>query len=247
MRLTNDSASRFPQSWQLPISFVKGAISILPLSISVFAYGLPYGALANNTNHLTLFETVFMSFFVFSGAGQFSLLAFLQQSASISTILLSMFLINSRHILYGLSIGKDLKNVSISQLVIPAHLISDESYSISSLEGQKGKLDVLFLLGAGLVVFFSWILASIVGFYVGEWVGDPKQVGLDFAFTAAFLGMLIAQLKHRWHFLAAILALLLSSLTYHILGLSAAVFTGGIVAFLVGVFVKEDTNTATSK
>jgi predicted branched-subunit amino acid permease len=210
----------------------------LPLSLSVFAYGLAYGALANNTNDLTLVQTLAMSLIAFSGAGQFSMLALMQQGAAFWTIVGSVFLINSRHILYGLTLGQSLRTVPARHLIWLSHILSDESYSVAAVRTQKGPLRISYFAGAGLTIFLAWLLSGAIGFQLGDFITDPAAYGLDFAFVGAFLGLLAAQLKHRRHLIAALAAAGAAVLVYGWFGTSGAVFAGALIAFMMGVYGK---------
>jgi predicted branched-subunit amino acid permease len=46
-------------------------------------------------------------------------------------------------------------------------------------------------MGASILIYAAWIAAGIVGHVVGGAVGDPKRLGLDFAFPAMFLALSI--------------------------------------------------------
>ncbi|MCG7406178.1 AzlC family ABC transporter permease [Paenibacillus sp. ACRRX] len=226
-RITKDVPSRK--------GFVKASFDVFPLALSVFTYGLAFGALANNANHFTLWETVAMSMFVFSGAGQFTILSLLQQDATLWAIAISTFLINARYVIYGLSLGRDLDDCRRGHLLWMSHIITDESYSVGTIQAQESKLSVSYFAGAGIIVFLSWILSSVAGYQLGGLIQDPTRYGLDFAFTAAFLGLLIALLKQRSHYLAAALAVIASVVAYQWVGTSGAVFAGAVAAFVVGV------------
>lgn len=227
-------------SKELPMGkeFMRAATDVFPLALSVFTYGLAFGALANNTNHFTMLETVMMSLFVFSGAGQFTILSLLQQEATLWTIAISTFLINARYLIYGLSLGRSLEQCHRGHLLWLCHGITDESYSVGTMESERSKLGMGYLAGAGFVVLLSWTLSSAAGHQLGEFIADPSRFGLDFAFTAAFIGLLVVLLKTKSQYVAAMIALLASAAAYHWLGTSGAVFAGAASAFLVGVYSK---------
>lgn len=231
-------SSRITKDIPMRKGFTKAVFDVFPLAVSVFTYGLAFGALANNANHFTWLETVAMSFFVLSGAGQFTILSLIQQDAALWTIALSTFLINARYIIYTLSVGRELEACRRGQPLWLCHVITDESYSVSMMEAQHGKLSVGYVAGAGCTVFLSWLLSSAVGYQIGEFIQDPARYGLDFAFTAAFLGLLVVMLKRRSHAAAAGFAIAASVLAYPWFGTSGAVFAGAAAAFAVGVYAK---------
>jgi len=218
--------------------FVRALMDAFPLSLSVFVYGTAYGALAHSTNHLSLLQTLAMSVFVFAGASQFTILALLHQGALLWTIVGSTFLINARQILYGLTLGQTLKHMPKRHLVWLAHGMTDESYSVTTVEAGKRQVRVAYFAGAGTAILGPWLLSSVVGFGLGGLIGDPARFGLDFAFIGAFLGLLIAQLKQRSQVVAALVSAFVATIVYRFFGTSGAVFAGALTSFLVGVNAK---------
>lgn len=209
-----------------------------PLSVSVFTYGLAYGALAHSTNHLGLVQTLAMSVFVFAGASQFTILALLQQGAVFWTIVSSVFFLNSRQILYGLSLGRHLTRIPIRRLLALSHGMTDESYSVTILAAEEREVSASYFFGAGTAIFVPWIFSSLLGYLIGSLIADPQRFGLDFAYTAAFMGLLGAQLQSRRRIIMAVLAGLSATFANHFYGTSGAVFAGAIISFAIGVVEK---------
>ncbi|MHB8171363.1 MAG: hypothetical protein ACYDG6_07460 [Thermincolia bacterium] len=54
---------------------------------------------------------------------------------------------------------------------------------------------VSYFLGAGAVTLIGWMVGSGIGGGAGNFLGDPMVLGLDFAFTGAFIGLLLPQIK----------------------------------------------------
>jgi predicted branched-subunit amino acid permease len=61
------------------------------------------------------------------------------------------------------------------------------------------------LIGAGVVLYVSWVGGTAIGAIGGEALGDPTALGLDAAFAALFLALLVPQLRDRRRIQAAIL------------------------------------------
>jgi predicted branched-subunit amino acid permease len=64
---------------------------------------------------------------------------------------------------------------------------------------------VPFLIGAGLVLYASWVTFTTVGVLAGDLLGDPARLGLDAAFPALFLALLVTQLDSRRAVVTALL------------------------------------------
>lgn len=221
----------------LHTGFTRALLDSLPLSVSVFAYGTVYGTLARSTNHLPLIQTMAMSIFVFAGASQFTILALLHQGARLWTIVGSTFLINSRQILYGVTLGQVLKHIPRRHLAWISYGLTDESYSVATVRAAQGAVRVPYLAGAGMAIFGPWLLSSALGYELGGFIGNPARFGLTFAYIGAFMGLLVAQLHGRRHSAAALLAAIGATAIYPSFGLSGAVFVGATLAFLTGVVI----------
>ena len=87
--------------------------------------------------------------------------------------------------------------------MLHAQLVVDESWAIAA-EGE-GRFNRRVLFGAGLVLYVAWVAGTAVGAVLGQALGDPATLGLDAAFGALFLGLLIPIAKDRLHVLAAVL------------------------------------------
>lgn len=47
--------------------------------------------------------------------------------------------------------------------------------------------------GINITAYLAWIVACIVGAFIGNWLPNPEQFGLDFALSAMFIGLLYLQ------------------------------------------------------
>src|SRR3954463_12615440 len=96
----------------------------------------------------------------------------------------------------ALSPGPRLRRPAESQLIV------DESWALSSR--GPGRFDRRLLLGAGLMLYVAWVTGTAVGVLAGDALGDPKNLGLDGAFPALFLALLVPQLREPRATLAAV-------------------------------------------
>ena len=84
---------------------------------------------------------------------------------------------------------------SAASRLLRAQLVVDESWAASA-EGD-GRFDPRILVGAGLLLHVSWVLGTAIGALGGEALGDPNSLGLDAAFPALFMALLLPQLGSR--------------------------------------------------
>jgi len=170
-----------------------------PLSMGVAAYGLVWGALAGQAGLATA-EVALMSATVFAGTAQFVALNFWQESAHalpLSAVVATTWVVNLRFVLMSASLQPLFERETVRHRYLKAFLISDENWALTAAEVSLGRGSVGFLLGAGSVVYAAWVSSSIAGRWMGGWIADPHRLGLDFAFTASFLALLLGMWKGR--------------------------------------------------
>jgi predicted branched-subunit amino acid permease len=59
--------------------------------------------------------------------------------------------------------------------------------------------------GAGVGLYVAWVGGTAIGSIGGQALGDPSRFGLDAAFPALFLALLVPQIRDRRTLLAAVL------------------------------------------
>src|SRR4051794_7177440 len=82
----------------------RGFVAMLPLWLGVVPFALAFGILAR-TSDFSVVETQLLSLLVFAGSAQLAFVNLAQDGAGAVTILLTVLLLNLRHVLYGLSLN----------------------------------------------------------------------------------------------------------------------------------------------
>ncbi len=86
-------------------AFREGMRASLPVIVAVLPFGLLFGALAVE-NGLTVAEAVLMSATVYGGASQMVGIELFGQKIAPWLIVLSIFAVNFRHVLYSAALGR---------------------------------------------------------------------------------------------------------------------------------------------
>lgn len=172
------------------MDFWRGFRAMVPLWLGMVPFGAAYAVSARAAG-LSPFETQLMSVVVFSGGAQFSAAGLFAANASPFTVVATTFLINARHLLYGVSLGR-LISLGWRQRLLAAHLLTDEAYGVTV--GNPARA-ASFFVGAGSSLFFIWNLSTLAGALLSNLVPDPTALGVDFIFPLAFLALLIPLLK----------------------------------------------------
>ncbi len=213
-------------------NFWAGVRAELPLLIGVFPFGMIYGALALNAG-LDKPASQMMSAIVFAGSSQFVTTQLVHEAAPGFVIVLTIAVVNLRHMLYSASLAPYLAALSTRWKVLLAYLLTDEAYAPSIIQYEKEGTQPFshwFLLGAGFSLWFIWQISTAFGIFLGTAI--PDSWSLDFALPLTFIAMVVPVLKNRpaiaAAFSAGVVALVAYSLPYKL---------GLILAALVGIAV----------
>lgn len=209
--------------------FLEGVRAEVPLLIGVFPFGMIYGALALNAG-LSNSAAQLMSSIVFAGSAQFVTAQLVHEGAPGVVILLTIAVVNLRHMLYSASLAPYLKNLSLRWKVLLSYLLTDEAYAPSIINYEKGGVQPFshwFLFGAGFALWFIWQMSTALGIFLGAAI--PQEWPLDFALPLTFIAMVVPVLKNRPMIAAALSAGFVALLAYGLpfkLGIILAALTG---------------------
>ncbi len=217
-------------------TFWDGVKAEIPLLVGVFPFGMIYGALALNAG-LSVFASQMMSSIVFAGSAQFITTQLISEAAPGFVIVLTIAVVNLRHMLYSASLAPYLKHVSTTWKILLSYLLTDEAYAPSVIQYEKEGVKPhshWFLLGAGLALWATWQLSTAVGVFLGANIPDSLQ--LDFALPLTFIAMVVPVLKKTPMIAAALSAGTAALFAYSLpfkLGLILAAFIGILVGVLL--------------
>ena len=152
--------------------FTQGFRAMVPLWLGVVPFALAYAVLAGRRAHAR--RTQALSVLVFAGSAQFTAVGLFGTGAAAAEIVSTTFLLNVRHVLYGLSLGRQIR--SGAGAARPRRTSSPTRPSASSRREER---TFAFLLGAELSLFVTWNLATLGGALVGSAITDPAEIGLD--------------------------------------------------------------------
>lgn len=217
-------------------NFLEGVKAEFPLLVGVFPFGMIYGALALNAG-LTAFASQMMSSIVFAGSAQFITAQLAKDAAPGLVIVVTIAVVNLRHMLYSASLAPYLKHLSTKWKVLLSYLLTDEAYAPSIIKYEEQGIKPFshwFLLGAGFSLWFTWQVSTALGVFLGAEI--PENLPLDFALPLTFIAMVVPVLKKMPMVAAALSAGVTALLAYQLpfkLGLILAAFVGIVVGTLL--------------
>ena len=191
-------------------TFKQAFIDTLPVMAGYLVLGIGFGVLMNN-NGFSLIHSLLMSVFVYAGSLQYLGISLLINGTNILSIALGSFLVNARHLLYGISMFSKYKNTGKRKPYLIFSL-TDETYSLVSNKDNKD-----YFWYVSLLDHFYWISGTVLGSLIGKLITFNTE-GLDFALTALFIVIFIEQWLTSKDNYSALSGLLFTSLCLLLFG-----------------------------
>ena len=174
------------------LSFAHGARKVAPFSVAVFGFGMSFGVLARPT--MGLIAPIVMSATTFAGSAQFAAASISGAGGTLAAAVIAAILLNARYGPIGVSVAPSLTGPWWSRF-LRSQLVVDETWALSA-DGRGGH-DPKIIVGGGLVLYGAWVGGTAAGVLFGDLLADPSDLGLDAAFPALFLALLVPNLERR--------------------------------------------------
>lgn len=186
--------------------FHAGLRAALPVLLGIFPFGVVTGV-AMAAGGIPPLEAILMSFVVFAGASQLAATQLLGAAAPLAVILVTVFFINLRFVMYSASMRAHLARLPLRWRLVLGYLLADNSYALcitryTQHPGEPGKH--WYCLGVSLPVWLTWQVATILGVIAGASV--PQAWKLEFAAPLAFVALSVPLLRDRAMVSAALAA-----------------------------------------
>lgn len=171
--------------------FWQGVRKGFPVMLSASPFGALFGALAID-NGFSVFDAVFMSATVYAGASQMVGIELFGHNVQPWLIVLSVFAVNFRHILYSASIARHIRHFTAVQKFFAFFFLVDPQYAEAEKRAERGEpVTFAWYLGFALVIYIPWQIMTLLGALFGQMIGDPKVIGLDVLLPIYFMGLVL--------------------------------------------------------
>lgn len=156
--------------------------------------GVSFGAITVSVG-LPIWMPLLLSVVVFAGASQFLFVAIIAAGGSPIAAFAAGLLVNARHLPFALSIGEAIGRGRLRRIV-GSQLIIDESTAFALAERDPARRRAAFW-GCGVSLFLCWNVGVVAGAFGGSVVSDTGAFGMDAAFPAVLLALVMPSLKDR--------------------------------------------------
>jgi len=230
----------------LKLAIIKGAVDLMPLNLAVLPWGVLVGSLAIQQG-FSVFEAQLMSALVYAGAAQLVAIELMSNNASILTLIATIFVISSRHFLYGLTLRNKLKLLPAKTRIATAFVLTDELFAYSGHKrAYMTKVRIYYGLSAGFSFYIAWNCWTFIGIVAGSFLPDLTQMGLDFAIAVTFIALVIPSIKSV-SILIAVLSSAITALVLHLYSVELELIIAAFVGMSAGYLSKGLDNTSSNK
>ncbi|MCT7375035.1 AzlC family ABC transporter permease [Chelativorans salis] len=231
--MTADSYAA-PRPWS---EFMLGARRSLPVLVAAAPFGLLFGMLAVE-NGFSTFEAVFMSAAIYAGASQMVGLDLFGAKIAPWLVVLSIFAVNFRHVLYSATIGRQLSHWTPLQRVIGFFFLVDPQFAEAEQRVESGRaVSFTWYMGLALPIYACWVVEAWLGALFGRLIPDPHALGLDFLLPIYFLGLVMSFRKRALWLPVVGVSAVASIIAYKTVGSPWHVSIGALAGVFLGALL----------
>ncbi len=228
-------------------TFRSGLKRGLPVALAVLPFGALFGAVAID-NGMTIFEATLMSGVIYAGASQLVGIELFNQNLPAWLVVLSIFAVNFRHVLYSAAMVRIVPEWSFAKKAFGFFFMVDPQFAEAvRLKETQGSVSYACYMGYATVVYVLWMISTVLGASLGNLIGDPKAAGFDVLLPIYFMGMVLG-FRTRANFYPVMLASAVGAIVaFHFVGSPWHVSIGAMAGILVAVILppaRNDDQTA---
>jgi predicted branched-subunit amino acid permease len=204
---------------------------------------IPFGIAAGAAMGATTVEpwlSILTSPIIFAGAAQIAAVQLLHVGAALGLVVLTVAVINSRHLLYSAALAPHLADWSTPQRLGAAFLLADPVYALAAARfdtpdgGGTDREKRGFYFAAGFTCLVGWSSLLAIGIFAGGFI--PEWVPFELAIPLTFLLLTLPLIKNSAGLVAAAVAGIVA-LLFHGLPLGVGLMVGAVVGVAAGVAV----------
>ncbi len=166
-------------------AIIEGLSAGWPICLGYIPIGLAFGVLAQKAG-LNPLEIGLMSIFVFAGSAQFIAVSMLSGGAAITSIIMTTFAVNLRHLLLSSSLVVFFGNATRKKLSLFAYGVTDESFAVNLSKLKEDRWDLNRSLVVNHISNIMWVASTMIGGYSGQFI-PSRAFGIDYVLTAMFI------------------------------------------------------------
>ena len=166
-------------------------LDTVPVLTGYLFLGAGFGILLNETGYNALWSLA-MAVFLFAGSAQYLTVSLLASHASLLSTAIAVFLLNARHVFYGITLIDTYKGAGRKKPYL-IFALTDETYSlVTQNQPPAGMSRHTYCFLVSLLDHLYWIAGCVIGSLAGKLLPVSFE-GVEFVLTALFVTMFVEQ------------------------------------------------------
>jgi 4-azaleucine resistance transporter AzlC len=224
-------------------TFMQGVKDCVPTLLGYLSIGFAAGVV-EKTAGLSIAEIAMMSLLLYAGSAQFIVAGMIAASSTATSIIITVLFVNLRHLLLSAALSPYFKHLSPFKNMLVGSLLTDETFGVAINEAtRRSSLSEQWMHGLNITAYLNWLVGNLAGAFLGQWILNPEQLGLDYALVSMFIGLLVlAMLGRKQIILDAIVAIIavVIAVAVSLMGSpSLGVIAATIIASTVGMVIHK--------
>lgn len=162
----------------------KGIKDTWAAALGLIPLGLAFGLLMVQSGFSWWWTPIF-SIVIYAGSMEFLAISMVTGGVSALSSLLTGFMVNFRHIFYGLTFPRKRINSPVGK-AYSTYALTDETYAIVSALPREERLTGTRILSIQIFCQILWVGGGIVGALAGQVIPSSVE-GMEFALVALFV------------------------------------------------------------
>ena len=212
-------------------------LDTIPVMTGYVFLGFGFGILMHQSGYGVLWAAA-MSLFIYAGSMQYVAVSLLASGAGLLTAALTAFVVNARHLFYGISMVDAYKGAGKKKPYM-IFALTDETYSLVSknqVPQEMSRHAYCFLVSVFDQVY--WVAGTLLGSLAGSLLPINYE-GIDFVLTALFVTIFVEQWLSTKNHMPALIGVVSTVVCLLIFGSDVFLIPSmGIIAALLTIMRK---------
>lgn len=213
--------------------------AVWPIWIGYIPLGFACGVLAQKVG-VSAWETGLMSLLVFAGSGQFIALAMIGGGASITSIVLTNFIVNLRYMLYSSTLATYLLGQSRLYVAGFSQGVVDETFAVNFSNFAEDDWNTKQALALNILAHSCWVISTMLGNWLGN-ILDVNMAVVSYTLTAMFIALWSFHFHNKLLVLTGVLAGGLALALSGVLSNQLHIVAATAIAATVGCLIEGET------
>lgn len=173
--------------------FVRGIKNGVPIALGYLAVAFTLGIVAKKAG-ITAFQAGLTSFGLHASAGEYICFTLIAANAGILEMVIMEAVANARYLLMSCALSQKIpSDTPIWKRLIMGYFVTDEIFGVSM--AAPGKLDAYYTFGLIAVASPAWILGTVLGVILGNFLPISIVSALSVGLYGMFIVVIISPAK----------------------------------------------------